>query len=40
MKVNLYSKEYKENIYNISDGKWALTPALFLEDNQDLKFLL
>jgi ERCC4-related helicase len=23
---NLYSKEYKESIYKISDGKWALTP--------------
>lgn len=23
---NLYSEEYKESIYNISDGKWALIP--------------
>ncbi len=24
----LYSKEYKETIYNISDSKWALTPDI------------
>jgi ERCC4-related helicase len=25
---DLYSDEYKENIYNISDGKWAVTPNI------------